>query len=92
MSLVKLHRENWADKKSIKRLKVIRSKCRKNYNELYKVINLCKSYNLPTETIDKLYEEWVLKAAKIDNIIFRRTEKFEGAFIEKVNSILNNKI
>jgi len=72
MSLVKLHRQEWADKKSTKRLKIILNKCRRNYNELYRVIHLCKSYDLPTEKVDALYEAWVLKAAKLENIIFRR--------------------
>lgn len=73
MSLVKLDREDWVNKKSTKRLKIILRKCRINYNRLYASMELLKSYNLPADkNIYNLYNEYLLKAATLDNIIFRR--------------------
>lgn len=78
MSLVKLDskneiRESWWNRKSIKRLETILIKCRRNYNILHNTIHILKSHNLPIdESIENLYDSWVLRAALLDNIIFRR--------------------
>ena len=74
MSLVKLYRKDWADKKSTKRLKTVLKKCRVNYIELYKIMYVLKSYNISTKDVETLYNSWVLKAAQLDNIITRRNE------------------
>lgn len=73
MSLIRLDRPEWINKKSTKRLKIILRKCRINYNRLYNTMEVLKSYNLPIDkSVDNLYEAYLLKAATLDNIIFRR--------------------
>lgn len=78
MSIIKLNsdgiiRESWHSKKSTKRLIVILNKCRRNYGILRNTIDVLKSYNVPIEDIETLYEKYVHKAAMLDNIIYRRS-------------------
>jgi len=73
MSLIKLYREDWVNKKSTKRLKIISRKCKINSNNLYNTMNLLKSFNLSiNKEIENLYIEYICKCAELDNIIFSR--------------------
>ena len=73
MSLVKLHREDWAKKKSTKRLRVLLKKCRQNYLGLQSIVRSLKSFDLPVDrSIVVAYEKYLLDSAKLDNIIYRR--------------------
>lgn len=72
MSLARLDRKGWAEKKSTRRLKVILKKCRENYVKLHGISITLHQYNLPVEEVLTLYHSYVLKAATLDNIIKRR--------------------
>lgn len=75
MSLVRIDREIWMEKKFIKWLKIFRSKLRRNYNELFRVIDILKFYNLDIFDLYFLCEKWIYNVVFLDNIIFRREEK-----------------
>lgn len=92
MSLVKLHRPDWAENKSTKRLKIILAKCRRNYKKLYNTMELMKSYNLPIlKEVGDLYEKYLLKAATLDNLIYRRDpHNTEQPFMIKTGYLRKN--